>query len=153
VTRRCRLFRARSARYTCYRTVGELRGWRFRWQEASDEIDINAAIAGLTDIRLGNQPDPRIMMRSVRKTRDFSILVLLDLSESTNEKVHGQDYSVLDLTRQACVLLSDAIAKVGDPFAIQFTASALMAATMSSTSASRISTSPGTSSPRPGFPA
>jgi hypothetical protein len=91
---------------------------RIRKLEDGDEIDINAAIAGITDIRLGNQPDPRIMMRSVRKTRDFSILVLLDLSESTNEKVHGQDYSVLDLTRQACVLLSDAIAKVGDPFAI-----------------------------------
>jgi nitric oxide reductase NorD protein len=91
---------------------------RIRKLEDGDEIDINAAIQGFTDIRLGNQPDPRIMMRSVRKTRDFSILVLLDLSESTNDKVHGQDYSVLNLTRQACVLLSDAISKVGDPFAI-----------------------------------
>jgi nitric oxide reductase NorD protein len=91
---------------------------RIRKLEDGDEIDINAAIAGFTDIRMGMQPDPRIMMRSVRKTRDFSILVLLDLSESTNDKVHGQDYSVLDLTRQACVLLADAISKVGDPFAI-----------------------------------
>jgi len=91
---------------------------RIRKLEDGDEIDINAAIAGFTDIRLGNQPDPRIMMRSVRKTRDFSILVLLDLSESTNDAVHGQDHTVLDLTRQACVLLADAISKVGDPFAI-----------------------------------
>jgi nitric oxide reductase NorD protein len=44
--------------------------------------------------------------------------VLLDLSESTNDKVAGQDFSVLDLTRQATVLLADAISKVGDPFAI-----------------------------------
>ncbi len=91
---------------------------RIRKLEDGDEIDINAAIAGFTDIRQGLQPDPRIMMRSVRKTRDFSILVLLDLSESTNEMVQDQDYSVLDLTRQACVLLADAISKVGDPFAI-----------------------------------
>lgn len=91
---------------------------RIRKLEDGDEIDINAAIASFIDIRLGNQPDPRIMMRSVRKTRDFSILVLLDLSESTNETVQDQDYSVLDLTRQACVLLADAINKVGDPFAI-----------------------------------
>ena len=91
---------------------------RIRKLEDGDEIDINAAIASFTDIRLGNQPDPRIMMRSVRKTRDFSILVLLDLSESTNDKVQDQEYSVLDLTRQACVLLADAINKVGDPFAI-----------------------------------
>lgn len=91
---------------------------RIRKLEDGDEIDINAAIASFTDIRLGNQPDPRIMMRSVRKTRDFSILVLLDLSESTNDTVPGKDYTVLDLTREACVLLADAIAKVGDPFAI-----------------------------------
>ncbi len=91
---------------------------RIRKLEDGDEIDINAAIQSFTDIRLGNQPDPRIMMRSVRKTRDFSILVLLDLSESTNEKVQDQDYSVRELTQQACVLLADAINKVGDPFAI-----------------------------------
>lgn len=91
---------------------------RIRKLEDGDEIDINAAIQSFIDIRLGNQPDPRIMMRSVRKTRDFSILVLLDLSESTNETVQDQEYSVLDLTRQACVLLADAINKVGDPFAI-----------------------------------
>jgi nitric oxide reductase activation protein len=91
---------------------------RIRKLEDGDEIDINAAIQSFIDIRLGNQPDPRIMMRSVRKTRDFSILVLLDLSESTNEKVQDQEYSVRELTQQACVLLADAINKVGDPFAI-----------------------------------
>jgi hypothetical protein len=91
---------------------------RIRKLEDGDEIDINAAIQSFTDIRLGNQPDPRIMMRSIRKTRDFSILVLLDLSESTNDKVQDQEYSVRELTQQACVLLADAINKVGDPFAI-----------------------------------
>jgi nitric oxide reductase NorD protein len=91
---------------------------RIRKLEDGDEIDINAAVRAQIDIRMGLQPDPRIMMRSVRKTRDISVLVLLDLSESTNDKVHGQEFSVLDLTRQATVLLADAIAKIGDPFAI-----------------------------------
>ena len=91
---------------------------RIRKLEDGDEIDINAAISSMIDFRMGMQPDPRIMMRSVRKVRDISVLVLLDLSESTNEKVLGQEQSVLDLTRQACVLLSDAISKIGDPFAI-----------------------------------
>jgi nitric oxide reductase NorD protein len=91
---------------------------RIRKLEDGDEIDINAAISSMIDFRMGIQPDPRIMMRSVRKVRDISVMVLLDLSESTNEKVLGQDQSVLDLTRQACVLLSDAINKIGDPFAI-----------------------------------
>jgi nitric oxide reductase NorD protein len=91
---------------------------RIRKLEDGDEIDINAAIRAMIDIRMVQQPDPRIMMRSVRKVRDISVMVLLDLSESTNEKVAGQDYSVLDLQRQATVLLADAIHKIGDPFAI-----------------------------------
>ncbi|HMN94557.1 MAG TPA: nitric oxide reductase activation protein NorD [Hydrogenophaga sp.] len=91
---------------------------RIRKLEDGDEIDLNAALASLTDLRMGRQPDPRIMMRSVRKTRDISVLVLLDLSHSTNDKVAGQDHTVLDLTRSACALLADAIHKVGDPFAI-----------------------------------
>ncbi len=91
---------------------------RIRKLEDGDELDINAAIRAMIDIRMGQQPDPRIMMRSVRKVRDISVMVLLDLSESTNDKVSGQDYSVLDLQRQATVLLADAIHKIGDPFAI-----------------------------------
>ncbi|WP_394807484.1 nitric oxide reductase activation protein NorD [Nitrosomonas sp.] len=91
---------------------------RIRKLEDGDEIDINAAIRSMIDIRMGMQPDPRIMMRSVRKVRDISVLVLLDLSESTNKKVAGHDYSVLYLTRQATVLLANAINKIGDPFAI-----------------------------------
>jgi hypothetical protein len=91
---------------------------RIRKLEDGDEVDVNAAIRAMIDIRMGQQPDPRIMMRSVRKVRDISVMVLLDLSESTNEKVSGQEYSVLDLQRQATVLLADAIHKIGDPFAI-----------------------------------
>ena len=52
------------------------------------------------------------------QSRDISVLVLLDLSESTNDRVAGQEHTVLDLTRQATVLLADAINKVGDPFAV-----------------------------------
>ncbi len=91
---------------------------RIRKLEDGDEVDINAAIHAMIDIRMHQQPNSRIMMRSVRKVRDISVMVLIDLSESTNETVTGQEYSVLDLTRQATVLLADAINKIGDPFAI-----------------------------------
>jgi hypothetical protein len=91
---------------------------RMRKLEDGDEIDLNAALASLTEMRMGQQPDPRIMMRSVRQVRDISVLVLLDLSHSTNDKLPGQEHTVLELTRQACVLLADAVHKVGDPFAV-----------------------------------
>jgi nitric oxide reductase NorD protein len=91
---------------------------RIRKQEEGDEIDINAAIRAMTDLRLGILPDDRIMMSSLRKTRDISVLVLLDLSGSANQKIHGQDYTVLQLTQKVCVLFADAIEAVGDPLAI-----------------------------------
>ena len=91
---------------------------RIRKLEEGDEIDINAAIRAQIDIRLDVQPDTRVMMRSARKTRDISVLVLLDLSSSANQRIHGQDHTVLQLTQQVCVLFADALETVGDPFAI-----------------------------------
>jgi len=91
---------------------------RIRRVEDGDELDINAAIRAMTDIRMGQQPDTRIMMRYKRSERDLAVMVLLDMSESTNDKVRGQDYSIMDLSRAATVLLSDALARIGDPFAL-----------------------------------
>ncbi|MFZ5660004.1 MAG: nitric oxide reductase activation protein NorD [Pseudomonadota bacterium] len=93
---------------------------RQRKQEDGDEIDIEAAIRAMVDIRMGLMPDPRIGIRTTLKVRDLSVLLLIDLSESTNDKVRdaGTDATVLDLAREAATLLSEALAKIGDPFAI-----------------------------------
>ena len=91
---------------------------RIRRVEDGDELDINAAIRAMIDIRMGQQPDTRIMMRYKRNTRDLAVMVLLDMSESANDKVRGHDYSIMDLTRAATVLLSDALDRIGDPFAL-----------------------------------
>ncbi|MBI5612508.1 MAG: nitric oxide reductase activation protein NorD [Gammaproteobacteria bacterium] len=91
---------------------------RFRRQEDGEEIDLNAAIRAMIDIRMGQTPDPRINIRIVRKVRDLAVLVLLDLSESTNEKLGASEKPVLQLAREATALLSWAIDRVGDPFAI-----------------------------------
>lgn len=91
---------------------------RIRRVEDGDELDINAAVRAMIDIRMGRQPDTRIMMRYKRNLRDLAVMVLLDMSESSNDKVRGQDYTVLDLTRAATVLLADALDRIGDPFAL-----------------------------------
>jgi hypothetical protein len=91
---------------------------RFRRQEDGEEIDLNAAIRAMIDIRMGQMPDPRIAIRIERKVRDLAVLVLLDLSESTNEKLGDSDKPVIQLAREAASLLSWAIDRVGDPFAI-----------------------------------
>lgn len=91
---------------------------RIRNMEDGDEIDINAAVDAMISLRMGEQPNPRITMRNVVKNRDLSVVVLMDLSESTNEKVEGTDKSILQLTREAATLVATAINGIGDPFAL-----------------------------------
>lgn len=91
---------------------------RQRNMEDGDEIDINAAIDAMVSIRMGEQPNPRITMRNVIKNRDLAVVILLDLSESTNEKMQGSEKTVIELTREACALVATAINGIGDPFAI-----------------------------------
>lgn len=91
---------------------------RVRNMEDGDELDINAAVDAMVAIRMGEQPNPRITMRNVIKNRDLAVTILLDLSESTNEKMGGSDKTVIELTREACALVATAINGIGDPFAI-----------------------------------
>ncbi len=91
---------------------------RQRGLEDGDEVDINAAIDATVAIRMGEQPNPRITLRNVLKTRDLSVVVLLDLSESTNQTMEGSDKTVLQLTKEATALVATAIEGIGDSFAI-----------------------------------
>lgn len=91
---------------------------RQRGLEDGDEVDINAAVDAMISIRMGEQPNPRITMRNVVKNRDLSVVVLMDLSESTNEAMEGSDKTILQLTREAATLVSTAINGIGDPFAL-----------------------------------
>jgi hypothetical protein len=91
---------------------------RQRRQEDGDDIDLDAAVRAMVDIRMGIMPDPRINVRHQRKTRDLAVLLLLDLSESTNDVLQGSDRPVLQLAREATALLAWAIDGIGDPFAL-----------------------------------
>ena len=91
---------------------------RQRNMEDGDEVDLNAAIDAMIAIRMGEQPNTRITMRNVLKTRDLSVVLLMDLSESTNEPMNGSEKTVLQLTREAATLVATAIEGIGDPYAI-----------------------------------
>lgn len=91
---------------------------RERKLEGGDELDLNAAVDAMVSLRAGIDHDPRVTMRYVLKRRDLAVLILLDLSESTNDPVRGTDSTVLGLTRDAAALLATAVGQIGDPFAI-----------------------------------
>lgn len=94
------------------------RAHRLRRQWEGDDVDLNAAIEVLVDRRLRLRPDPRLFIRPGKAPRPSSVLVLLDLSESANAPVHGGARSLLDVEKQAALLLAGSNARGADRFAI-----------------------------------
>ncbi len=94
---------------------------RRRGYEEGEELDLNAAVRAMIDIRRGIMPDPRINIRITRHLRDLALVVLMDLSESTKEHIDKADPdspTVIGLTRDATGLLAWAIDSIGDAFAV-----------------------------------
>ena len=91
---------------------------RIRYQEDGSELDLDVAIRSLIDYKSGAQPDPRINMSHRNDGRSIAVMVLLDLSESLNEKAAGSEQTILELSQEAVSLLGWAVEKLGDPFAI-----------------------------------
>ena len=85
------------------------RARRLRRQWEGDDIDLNAAIEVLIDRRLDLAPDARLFMRMGRARARSSLLVLLDLSESANDRVGGTMRSILDVEKEAAILLAASI--------------------------------------------
>lgn len=91
---------------------------RIRYQEEGSELDLDVAIRSLIDFKGGTTPDPRINMSHRTDGRDIAVMLLLDLSESLNDKAAGSGQTILELSQEAVSLLAWAIEKLGDPFAI-----------------------------------
>ncbi len=91
---------------------------RIRYQEEGSELDLDIAIRSLIDYKSGATPDPRINMSHRTDGRNIAVLLLLDLSESLNEKVEGSGQTILELSQEAVSLLGWAVEKLGDPLAI-----------------------------------
>jgi nitric oxide reductase NorD protein len=91
---------------------------RQKRQAEGDALDIDACIEATISRRAGDTPDPRVYSTTVRRFRDLSVLLLLDLSQSTNDRVRGGTASVLDIEREATAILAHAMAGLDDPFAI-----------------------------------
>ncbi|HHJ80281.1 MAG TPA: VWA domain-containing protein, partial [Candidatus Tenderia electrophaga] len=91
---------------------------RVRYQEEGSELDLDVAIRSLIDFKSGAQPDPRINMSHQHNDRNIAVMLLLDLSESLNEKAAGSTQTILELSQEAVALTSWAVEQLGDEFAI-----------------------------------
>ncbi len=91
---------------------------RIRYQEEGSELDLDVAIRSLIDFKGGAAPDPRINMSHRTDGRSVAVMLLLDLSQSLDEKATGCNQTILELSQEAVSLLAWSIDQVKDPFAI-----------------------------------
>ena len=87
------------------------------WVEG-DEFDYRALLDFAVDKKIGIMPSDRLYIKRIKEQRDVAVLLLVDLSHSTSNKVFGSGETVLELEREAIVLFCEALQVVGDTFAI-----------------------------------
>lgn len=100
------------------RSIRVSRVERLRRQPDGDFLDIDACIDAVIARRVGVVPTTCIHGRYVRRGRDLSTLLLLDLSQSTAERVRSAHRSVIEVERQAAAVLAHALSDLDDPFAV-----------------------------------
>jgi nitric oxide reductase NorD protein len=87
--------------------------------EDGEEIDLNAAVAARVDLRTGTAPSPKLYVARQPLERDVAALFLLDMSASTDMRLAEQeDLRVIDVMKEAVVLLSASLEEIGDVYAI-----------------------------------
>lgn len=104
------------------RVVGALRSRHrvlLRKQETGDELDLDAALRAMADIRNGQEPDPRVFIRT-RPQNDqvLALSLLLDLSESVNNPDSISGRPILDLAREAILLLAETATDLGSDLSL-----------------------------------
>ncbi|MEB3031443.1 VWA domain-containing protein [Mycolicibacter sp. MYC340] len=90
---------------------------RYHRQAQGDDVDIDAAIEARIELLAGSAPDEAVYLDSLRRRRDLSVLILLDVSGSAAEPgTVGQ--TVHELQRAAAAALATALHELGDRLAL-----------------------------------
>jgi len=91
-----------------------------RGLEDGDDFDLGAAVDARAQIRARRTPSPKLYTSRVRQERDVATLFLVDLSASTDEEAAGtpDGQRIIDVTREALVLMAAALEEIGDAYAI-----------------------------------
>lgn len=90
---------------------------RYHRQAQGDDIDIDAVIEARVEMLAGSAPDEAIFLDSLRRRRDLSVLVLLDISGSTAEP-GTEGKTVHEQQRAAAAALTLALHELGDRVAL-----------------------------------
>lgn len=97
-----------------------LRGQRtpLRRQLDGDDLDLEACIDAQADLHAGHSMAQALYRSQKRTRRDMAILLLIDVSGSTDGWV-SSGRRVIDVEREALLLVCIALGAMGDPYAVQ----------------------------------
>ena len=82
-----------------------------------DTLDLDACIATVVERRAGLTPEGRVFQREAAGPRDLSVLLLLDLSQSTEDR-DSSGRSILAIEKEAATIMASALEGAGDALAI-----------------------------------
>jgi nitric oxide reductase NorD protein len=90
---------------------------RLNRQHEGHDLDIDAVLDAGTALRTGREPDPRVFRSSTSVHRDLAALLLIDISESTRDRL-ASGMTILDVERLAVAVLAEAMDRLGAPFSL-----------------------------------
>ena len=95
------------------RTFEMLRGedHRLKKQPAGDDFDLDAVIAGFSDLRSGRELPAGLFQRRHKVERDIAVMFMVDMSGSTKGWIN-------DAERESLVMMCEALEVLGDRYAI-----------------------------------
>ncbi|WP_342303903.1 VWA domain-containing protein [Methanolobus sp. ZRKC5] len=91
---------------------------RMKQQNDGTEIDIDAFTESLIAKRCGINPDDGLYIRWDKHERDVATLFLVDVSASTRKILGADGRSILDVEKDALIIMSQALESIGDKYAI-----------------------------------
>lgn len=90
---------------------------RYHRQVQGDDVDIDAAVEARVETIAGSAPDEAVYVDSLRRRRDLSVLILVDISGSSAEP-GTIGHTVHEQQRTAAAALSAALHDLGDRVAL-----------------------------------
>jgi nitric oxide reductase NorD protein len=90
---------------------------RLNRQHEGHDLDIDAVLDAGIALRTGREPDLRLFRSSTSAHRDLAALLLIDISESTRDRLPS-GVTILDVERLAVAVLAEAMDRLGDPFGL-----------------------------------
>lgn len=89
-----------------------------RRQQDGDDIDLEACVDAIADLRAGGHMTEGLYRTTRANDRQMAIMLLIDVSGSTDGWISAHR-RIIDVEREALLLVGIALRELGEPFAIQ----------------------------------